>query len=154
MAATKTGLTRNGTSDELTKRNDNESLTGLVSRLGEDVMQLFNSQLALFKVEIKEEANAYARGITMIAIGAVIATVGFALLNVAIAFAVSTLFAQANLSQPASYALGFVVTGGFYILVGAIVVMLMKNRLGKQNLVPKRTVDELRKDKQWLKNEL
>ncbi|HEX7771084.1 MAG TPA: phage holin family protein, partial [Pyrinomonadaceae bacterium] len=96
----------------------------------------------------------YARGVTMIAIGAVIATVGFALLNVAIAFAVSTLFAQANFSQPASYALGFVVTGGFYLLVGAIVVMLMKSRLSRQDLVPQRTVQELRKDKQWLKNEL
>jgi hypothetical protein len=73
---------------------------------------------------------------------------------VAIAFAVSTLFAQANFSQPASYALGFVVTGAFYVLVGAVVVMLMKSRLGKQELVPRRTVAELRKDKQWLKNEL
>ena len=151
MAATKTSLTN---TNGLDIRNDNESLPNLFSRLGDDVMQLFNSQLALFKVEIKEEANAYARGITMIAIGAVIATVGFALLNVAIAFAVSTLFAQANFSQPASYALGFVVTGGFYLLVGAIVVMLMKNRLARQDLVPQRTVQELRKDKQWLKNEL
>jgi uncharacterized membrane protein YqjE len=152
MAATKTGLTR--TDNELATRNDAEGLTSLISRLGEDVMQLFNSQLALFKVEIKEEANAYARGITMIAIGGVIATIGFALLNVAIAFAVSTLFAKGNFSQPASYALGFVVTGAFYLLIGAIVVMLMKNRLADHNLVPKRTVDELRKDKQWLKNEL
>ena len=151
MAATKTSLTR---TDELATQNGNESLPNLFSRLGDDVMQLFNSQLALFKVEIKEEASAYARSITMIAIGAVIATVGFALLNVAIAFAVSTLFAQANFSQPASYALGFVVTGGFYVLVGAIVVMLMKNRLAKTDLVPQRTVAELRKDKQWLKNEL
>jgi uncharacterized membrane protein YqjE len=117
-------------------------------------MQLFKSQLELFKVEIKEEANAYARNITLIAIGAVIATVGFALLNVAIAFAVSTLFAQANFSQPASYALGFVVTGAFYVLIGGIVVLLMKNKLAKQDLVPERTVAELRKDKEWLKNEL
>jgi uncharacterized membrane protein YqjE len=151
MAATKTSLTR---TDELATRTDTDSLPNLFSRLGDDVMQLFNSQLALFKVEIKEEANAFARGVTMIAIGAVIATIGFALLNVAIAFAVSTLFAQANFTQPASYALGFVVTGGFYILVGAIVVMLMKNRLAKQELMPQRTVAELRKDKQWLKNEL
>ena len=158
MASTKTSLTR---ADEQALRTadtairpDTESLPTLFSRLGDDVMELFNSQLALFKVEIKEEANAYARGITMIAIGAVITTVGFALLNVAIAFAVSTLFAQANFSQPASYALGFVVTGAFYVLVGGIIVLLMKNRLAKQALVPQRTVAELRKDKQWLKNEL
>jgi uncharacterized membrane protein YqjE len=155
MAATKTSLT---TADQkpngMVTRADNESLPNLFSRLGDDVMQLFNSQLALFKVEIKEEAGAYARSITVIAIGAVIAAVGFALLNVAIAFGISTLFARANFSQPASYALGFVVTGGFYVLVGGIVVLLMKNRLAKQDLVPQRTVAELRKDKQWLKNEL
>jgi uncharacterized membrane protein YqjE len=147
-------MTKNERAEEMATRTDAENLPGLFSRLGDDVMQLFNSQLALFKVEIKEEASAYARGVTMIAVGAVIAVVGFALLNVAIAFAVSTLFAQANFSQPASYALGFVITGAFYVLVGAIVVLLMKNRLAKQELVPQRTVAELRKDKQWLKNEL
>ncbi|HEU4711263.1 MAG TPA: phage holin family protein [Pyrinomonadaceae bacterium] len=133
---------------------ETDSLPGLFSRLGDDVMQLFNSQLALFKVEIKEEAGAYARGAAMIMFGAAVAVVGFALLNVAVAFAVSTLFAQATFSQPASYALGFLVTGGFYLIVGAIVVLVMKNRLARTDLVPQRTVQELRKDKQWLKNEL
>ncbi|HKG98207.1 MAG TPA: phage holin family protein [Pyrinomonadaceae bacterium] len=154
MATPRTSLTRDERADELATRTDAENLPGLFSRLGDDVMDLFNSQLALFKVEIKEEAGAYARGVTMIAIGAVIAVIGFALLNVAIAFAVSTLFAQANFSQPASYALGFIVTGAFYLLVGGIVVLLMKSRLARQELVPQRTVAELRKDKQWLKNEL
>jgi uncharacterized membrane protein YqjE len=151
MAATRTSLTK---ADEAVPGNDTESLPTLFSRLGDDVMELFNSQLALFKVEIKEEASAYARGVATIAVGAVIAVVGFALLNVAIAFAVSTLFAQANFSQPASYALGFIVTGAFYVLLGAVLVLLMKNRLAKQEIVPPRTVAELRKDKQWLKNEL
>ena len=151
MAATKSSLTK---PDEALSRNENETLPTLFSRLGDDVVELFNSQLALFKVEIKEEASAYARGVATIMVGGVIAVVGFALLNVAIAFAVSTLFAQANFSQPASYALGFVVTGVFYVLLGLVLVLLMKNRLAKQALVPQRTVAELRKDKQWLKNEL
>ena len=152
MAATNRSLAK---ADEAAiARNDNESIPNLLSRLGDDVMQLVNSQFALFKVEIKEEATAYARGAAMIGFGAVVATIGFALLNVAIAFGVSTLFAQANFSQPASYALGFVVTGVFYLLVGGIVVLAMKNRLAKQELVPPMTVQELRKDKQWLKSEL
>ena len=151
MAATKTSLI---SVNESTMRNEMESLPTLFSRLGDDVMQLFNSQLTLFKVEIKEEANAYLRGAIMIGLGAVVALIGFALLNVAVAFGVSTLFAQSNFSQAASYALGFVITGIFYLLVGAIVVMTIKSRLAKQDLVPNRTVEELRKDKQWLKNEL
>ena len=151
MAATKANLI---SANESTMRNDMESLPTLFSRLGDDVMQLFNSQLTLFKVEIKEEANAYLRGAIMIGLGAVVALIGFALLNVAVAFGVSTLFAQANFSQTASYALGFVITGIFYLLVGTIVVTAIKSRLAKQDLVPNRTVEELRKEKQWLKNEL
>jgi uncharacterized membrane protein YqjE len=151
MAATRASLIKpNGTN----MRTDMEQLPTLFSRLGDDVVQLFNSQLALFKVEIKEEVNAFARGAIMIAIGAVIGAIGFALLNVALAFGVSTLFAQANLSQPASYALGFLATGIFYLIVGAILVAAIRNRLSKQQVVPQRTVAELRKDKEWLRNEL
>jgi hypothetical protein len=38
--------------------------------------------------------------------------------------------------------------------VGGIVILTIKGRLAKRDLVPNRTVEELRKDKQWLKNEL
>ena len=149
MAATRTSLVVNDSNP-----TDSDGLPTLLSRLGDDVLQLINSQLALFKVELKEEANTYIRGAITIALGAAIAVIGFALLNVAVAFGVSTLFAQANLSQPATYALGFVVTGLFYLVVGGIVVLIIKNRLAKQDLVPTRSVEELRKDKEWLKNEL
>lgn len=151
MAAPKTAMTstREGTAIEET-----ESLPSLVGRLGEDVMQLFDTKLSLLKVEIKEEANAYARGAVAISMGGIVAAVGFALLNVAVAFGVSTLFANADLSQSTRYALGFVVTGLFYLVIGGIVVLTTKSRLAKQGLVPNRTVEELRKDKQWLKNEL
>ena len=146
-------LTRSNNERALTNGN-NEPLPNLLSRLGDDVMQLINSQLALFKVEMKEEANIFARNAGMIAFGAGVAAIGFALLNVAIAFGVSTLFARAGFSQPASYALGFIVTGAFYLIVGGVLILVMKNRLAKQQLVPPRTVQELRKDKQWLKSEL
>ena len=126
----------------------------LFSRLGDDVMQLFDTKMSLLKVEIKEEANAYARGGIMIGVGGIIAAIGFALLNVALAFGISTLFAETNLSQPAQYAIGFVTAGVLYLIIGTIIISAMKSRLAKQNLVPDRTVEELRKDKQWLKNEL
>jgi uncharacterized membrane protein YqjE len=64
------------------------------------------------------------------------------------------LFASFDLSQPARYAIGFVTAGVLYLIVGAIIITTMKNRMAKQSLVPDRTVEELRKDKQWLKNEL
>ena len=131
-----------------------ESLPTLFSRLGDDVMQLFDTKMSLLKVELKEEANEYARDGIMIGVGGVIAAVGFALLNVALAFGISTLLANADLSQAAKYAIGFLAAGVLYLIIGGIIIATMKNRLAKQSLVPDRTVAELRKDKQWLKNEL
>ena len=119
-----------------TRDADIDSLPSLFGRLGDDVMTLLDTKLSLLKVEVKEEATAYISDGVMIAIGGVIATIGFALLNIAFAFLVSTLFANTNLSQPAKYAL------------------VMKGRMAKRDPTPNRTVDELRKDKQWLKKEI
>jgi len=150
MAASATGAT----SAVMSRETDNESLPSLFSRLGDDVMQLFDTKMSLLKVELKEEANTYARGGAMIAVGGVIAAIGFALLNVALAFGISVLLVNVDISQPARYAIGFVTAGVLYLIVGAIIVSTMKKRLARQSLVPDRTVEELRKDKQWLKNEI
>jgi len=131
-----------------------ENFTALLSRLGDDVMLLVDTKLTLLKVELKDEANAFARAAAFLSVGGVIAAIGFALLNVAIAFGISTLFATLDISQPAKYALGFVATGVLYLLIGGIIVLTMKNRLTKQSIVPDRTVAEFRKDKEWLKNEI
>lgn len=138
----------------ITSKVENESLPTLFTRLGDDVVQLFDTKVSLLKVELKEEATAYARGGIMIAVGGIVAAIGFALLNVALAFGISTLFAETSLSQPARYAVGFVTAGVLYLIVGSIIISAVKSRLAKQTLVPDRTVAELRKDKQWLKNEL
>jgi uncharacterized membrane protein YqjE len=151
MAASATGAAV--LTPEVVQKSD-ESLPSLFGRLGDDVMQLFDTKISLLKVELKEEANEYARDGVLIAVGGIIAAIGFALLNVALAFGISTLFATTDLSQPAKYAIGFVTAGVLYLIVGSLIITAMKKRLAKQNLVPDRTVEELRKDKQWLKNEL
>ena len=154
MAASAGSATANAATPAVIQKPDSESLPSLFSRLGDDVMQLFDTKLSLLRVELKEEANEYARDGLTIAVGGIVAAIGFALVNVALAFGISTLFANSDLSQPAKYAIGFVTAGILYLIVGAIIVLAMKSRLAKQKLVPDKTVAELRKDKQWLKNEL
>ncbi len=131
---------------------DVESLPALFGRLGDDVMTLVDTKLSLLKVEVKEDASAYMRAGVMIGLGGIIAGVGFALLNVAIAFFISKLFTFDD--QRLNYALGFLITGVLYLVIGGIIIVVMKNRMAARNPVPNRSVDELRKDKQWLKNEI
>jgi uncharacterized membrane protein YqjE len=154
MATSATSMTSTAAAPVVEQKTDSESLPSLIGRLGDDVMQLVDTKLSLLKVELKEDANEFARDGALIAVGGIVAAIGFALLNVAVAFGISTLFANTDLSQPAKYAIGFATAGVLYLIVGAIMVSVMKNRLVKQRLVPDRTIEELRKDKQWLKNEL
>jgi uncharacterized membrane protein YqjE len=132
---------------------EGRDLPTLIERLAGDVSTLFDQKLTLLRVEIKEEVDAYVRGSIFILAGGIVAAIGFALANIALAFVVSTLFADANISQPAKYALGFVITGVAYLIVGAAVVVITKNRLAKQGIVPRRTVKELERDKEWLQKE-
>ena len=132
---------------------DIEGLPAMLGRLGENVMTLVDAKLGLAKVELKEEAAAYGSKIAMIAVGGVLAAIGFTLLNVAIAFFMARLFFY-SFTPPISYALGFVVTGVLYLVIGGILVVVMKNRLAALNPAPERTIEEFRKDKQWLKKEL
>lgn len=131
---------------------DLETLPGLFGRLGDDVMKLLDTKLSLVKVELKEDAAVYARASAMIGVGAVLAAVGFALINVAVAFFISKLF---TFDDPRlNYALGFIITGALYLVIGGIIIVVMKNRLAARTAVPNRSIEELRKDKQWLKNEM
>ena len=133
---------------------DIENLPVLFTRLGDDVMQLFDAKVSLLKVEVREEVNVFLRGGIVIAIASLVALIGLALASIAAALGLSTLWANTNLSQAGKYGLGFVIVGLVYITVGTIVALIMKGRLVKQSLVPDRTVDEFRKDKEWLKKEL
>jgi uncharacterized membrane protein YqjE len=134
-------------------QTDIEGLPALFGRLSDGVMTLLDTKLSLLKVELKEDVNGYIRGAVMILIGGIIAAVGFAILNVAVALFVGALLPE-TMSPAVRYALGFVITGAVYLLIGGIFIITAKNRLAKQDIVPNRSVDEIRKDKQWLKKEL
>jgi len=131
-----------------------ENLPVLLTRLGDDVMQLFDTKVSLLKVEVHEEVNAFLRAGIVIAMAAMVALIGFALASVALAFGISTQLANTALTTPARYGLSFVIVGAVYLIAGTITALAMKGRLSRQSLLPNRSVDELRKDKEWLKKEL
>ncbi|HJU54397.1 MAG TPA: phage holin family protein [Pyrinomonadaceae bacterium] len=132
---------------------DVEGLPALFGRLSDGVTTLLDTKLSLLKVEIKEDVSAYTRNAITILIGGIIAAVGFAIVNVAVALFVGSLMPE-RMDPAVRLALGFVITGALYLIVGAIFIVKAKNRMAKQDIVPNRSVDELRKDKEWLKKEL
>ena len=138
----------------MSSRTEPEGVPALVTKMAEQLTQLFDTKLSLLKVELKEEIGAYLRGGVIILVGTLLVLVGFALLNIAIAFLLSALFADSNFSQPVRYALGFIITAVIYLVAGSATIAIAKSRLAKQALVPKQTVAELERDKEWLQKEI
>jgi len=139
---------------EAVDTTNERDLPSLVERLFDDITALLDQKLTLLKVEVKEDLDAYMRGGIVLVAGAVTALLGLALANVALAFAISTFFTNADLSQPAKYALGFLIAGLIYIIGGAAVVLVVKSRLAARGIVPRRTVTELERDKEWIESGL
>lgn len=144
----------------IASQSDIENLPALLGRLGDDVMRLVDTKLSLVKVELKEDASFYARNAAVTAVGGVIAAIGFALVNVAVAFFITTLFGSddpgrvAQRFGPTSYGWGFLITGVVYLVIGGAIILVMKNRMASYNPAPTTSLEEIRKDKQWLKNEM
>lgn len=131
-----------------------DSLPSMIGRLGDDIVTLLDSKLGLLKIEIKEDINSYVRSTLSIGIGGVIVMIGFALLNIALAFLLTSLFDKMQISQPVKYAIGFILTGLIYLVTGIFVILRAKKHMANQDLLPEKSLQELKKDKEWLKEEL
>jgi uncharacterized membrane protein YqjE len=140
-----------GEAQQITTR---DSLPALIGHLGEDLVTLLDSKLGLLKIEIKEDIISYLRSSLSIAVGGVITVIGFSLVNIALAFLLSSLFDSLQISQPLKYAMGFILTGLLYLVIGVFVIIRAKNRMAKQDLLPEKSLQEFKKDKEWLKEEL
>ena len=137
-----------------TKTDVPEGLPTLFGKMADDLTQLFDAKFTLLKIEIKEDIEAYLRGIALVLIGAVVALVGFALMNVAIAFAVSTLFQSTGFSQPMRYGMGFAITAVIYLVLGAALIIRNKNKLAAQGIMPTRSVNQIKKDMILIEEEI
>jgi uncharacterized membrane protein YqjE len=127
------------------RAKESATLLDLAARLAQEVGQFVDQRLALFKAELKEEAAQTVRSLGLLAAGAVGAGIGTMFLLLALGLWVGDLVG--------STAGGMAIVGGGLALVGGGLVLLATRRLGRRRLV-RDTVDDLRRDAQWIRNEV
>ena len=136
------------------RTEDPEGLPALVGKITDDLTELFDAKLTLLKIELREDVEAYSRNEAMMVGGGFAALVGFAILNVAAAFMLSSLFESTGFSQPVRYGFGFGIAALIYLAAGAVLIVVNKSRLAAQGIMPTRTVNELKKDKERIEQEI
>jgi uncharacterized membrane protein YqjE len=121
------------------------SLGELFKRLTADTTELIRQEMALAKVEMREVGTTLARDAAKFGLAAGFALAGVLALG---AFAVITLGGAID-----SYWLAALIVGGLLLAVGAGLARSAMNDIKQRGLKPQETVQSLRDDASWAKQE-
>ena len=116
------------------------SLGELFGRLSSDLGELMRSEMELARVEIREEAARPGRAAGMLGAGGLIAYLGLALVATAAAW---------GLAEVIDAGWAFLIVGLVVGAIGAVLVLMGRDRLREVRPVPEETVETLKEDAQW-----
>jgi len=125
---------------------DERSLGDLFSDLSRETTTLVRKEVQLAKAELTQSATEAARGIGMLVAGGAVAYAGLLFLLLAIVFGLIEAGWDAWLSA--------LVVGLVVAAIGAILVLRARESLKPANLAPRRTVETLKEDQEWAKEQI
>lgn len=119
------------------------SVGELIGNISNDLSQLFRQEVELAKVELKQEAAKAGKAGGMLGGAAFAGYLAVVLLSFALVFALDAV-------MPAGWAA--LIVAVLWALIGGVLYVNGKKRLKTVDPMPRRTVDTLKEDAQWLKN--
>jgi Putative Actinobacterial Holin-X, holin superfamily III len=121
------------------------SISALFSDLARETSLLFRQEIALAKAEITEKIVQLGTGVGLLVAGGLIAFCGVLVLLAAAVLGLS------NVVPPWAAAL---IVGGVVLIVGGVLAYVGKRRFAAQNLIPHRTIQSLKDDSAWAKEQV
>ena len=122
-----------------------EGLGTLISGVVKDLQDLLRGEIQLAKTELKEDATNAGKGIGSIAAGAFVGLVGFIFLMLAATWLLDKWLQQWLAAGIVAAAL---------LLIALILAMSGRNKLRASNLKPEQTIETLKEDQAWAKQQI
>jgi uncharacterized membrane protein YqjE len=124
--------------------NPEKSLSDLIGDLTSEVSALVTSHVELAKAELKQDARDAGKAGGMFGAAGVTALVALLMLSSAAAW---------GLAEVMDPGWAFLLVGGVWAVAAAALTMSGKKELDEMDPGPKRTVEEIKEDRQWLKTQ-
>lgn len=122
------------------------SLGELFKQLANESTTLIKQEMALAKLEMRQNISAVTKDAALLAIGAGVLLVGALVLTAFLVVLLGDLLDN--------YWLGALIVGVLYSVVGALMVVQGKNKLKNDDMRPEATLETLREDKRWAQAEI
>jgi hypothetical protein len=119
------------------------SVGDIIGNISNDLSQLFRQEIELAKAELREEAGKSGKAAGMLG-GA-----GFAGYLAVVLLSFAAVFGLANIMDAGWAAL---IVAAVWAVIGAVLYTSGRKKLKTVDPMPRRTVDTLKEDAQWLKN--
>ncbi|CAA9567995.1 MAG: hypothetical protein AVDCRST_MAG49-3196 [uncultured Thermomicrobiales bacterium] len=139
------GETVNQVRDTVTGGGQGEGIGELVGGVVKDLQDMVRGEVQLAKTELKESAVGAGKGIGFLVGSALLGTIGFTFLMLALTELLDDLMPR--------WAAAGVVALGLLALAG-ILALLGKRALSSGALTPYQTIDTLKEDKEWAQQQI
>ena len=130
-------------SQDRTEPAGETSIGELIGNISSDLSQLFRQEVELAKTEIRQEATKAGKAAGMLGVA------GFAGYLAVVLLSFAAVFGLANVMDGGWAAL---IVAVVWAIVGAVLYSAGRKRLKTVDPMPRRTVDTIKEDAQWLKN--
>lgn len=130
---------------QIDMREEDASLGDLFSRLTADLSKLVRSEVELAKVEIKETVDAARTAGISIGVAGLLGLMAFVMLSFAAAW---------GLSEVVPEGVAFLIVGGAYGVVALALLAIGRQRLKAVKPVPEQTVETVKEDVAWAKQQM
>ena len=134
--------------------NEEQSVGSLLKQLRDDSTTLIRDEIALAKTEMREKAAVYGRNIVGLIAGALIGYAALVVILLAVGSLITEGLIGAGIDPAMAHFLGLTIVGVVVAIVSIILVSTAIKRLRNEGLVPERTVETLRNDKEWVKQQI
>ena len=126
--------------------HNERSLGDLFSDLTRETSTLLRQEVQLAKAELTQSATEAMRGIGVLAAGGAVAYAGLLFVLLAVVFGLITAGLEPWLAA--------LIVGLVVVAIGAVLVLRAREALKPANLAPQQTVETLKEDFEWAKEQI
>lgn len=146
-----TAYTRESEGAEYEAKSGMSVISEMVQRLTADLGTMISLKIDLLKAELGASIKGYAKDGVMIGAAAVMAVFAVVFLNITLMYLIAWAL---PFSTEVNFMLGALAVTLLHAIGAGIILMLVRKHLAQRTIVPERSVEEMKRDKQWLSETL